>query len=221
VTTGTSASLMGCLIEGNSIALWLSPAGQACVEKCLFRRNAYGCLWSGEGARNETAPRRNETVPAPGAALDPDSAPQDPSHRQQHPPRRGVRSRGRSRSCGDMGHVTLNLVQNTIHGRLWVSPCSLSFPPHLLPPPCSDSQSLANDLVLPGLCRPSHLLDCECRPLPQASWLFFSDYLPLSVIVWLVGCGGGVEHAAHAGAWRRDAPRPHSQKRFAQKRLHR
>ena len=148
VTTGTSASLMGCLIEGNSIGLWLSPSGQAWVENCLFCRNAYGCLWSGEGARNETAPRPNETAPAPAAALDPDSAPQEPSHRQQHPPTRGVKSRRGSRSRGDRGHVTLNFVQNTIHGRLWVSTCPLSFPPHLLPPPCSDLQSLAHDLAL-------------------------------------------------------------------------
>jgi hypothetical protein len=157
---------MGCLIEGNSIGLWLSPSGQAWVEKCIFCRNAYGCLWSGEGARNETAPQRNETAPAPAAALDPDSTPQETSHRQQHPPTRGVKSRGGSRSRGDRGHVTLNLVQNTIHGRLWVSPCPLSSPPHLLPPPCSDLQSLAHDLalLLPGLCRPSQSVSADrCR----------------------------------------------------------
>ena len=131
VTAGTSASLIGCRLEHNSIALWLSPASQAWAEKCLFRSNQLGCLWGAEGGSNQSA------LP-PGVALDPGTAthaaPAQHSRLQSR-----VRARGAGRLGSNRGHVMLNLVQNMMHGRLWVSAPSicllcLSFV-GLLPPP--------------------------------------------------------------------------------------
>jgi len=172
VTAGTSASLMSCNLEHNSIALWLSPGSQAWTEKCLFRSNRFGCLWGGEGTSNGTAL-------APAVAVHPGSATHPaPAPRQRARPRANARGAGRMGS--NRGHVLLNLEQNLIHGRLWVSPPCLFC--HLAPT-SSLVCATCRTCCLPALCRTSRVSAHLRAPANIVPPLATTDHLSLCVSI--------------------------------------